>query len=254
MSRLITPPPPPDCDRLWRDIYGDLQRFGPAHFHERRLVRRLLEPLEYRSLLDVGCGPGWNTRQIAGERRLTDVLGVDLSEVAVAEARARCPGLEFEVHDLQRSAPAGRWDLVHCSLVLHLIPDDRAALRHLRMCSRRYLMISTMAGDFERHRAWETHLGAVRNYRRGELEGLLIEAGFAIRRAIYWGFPFYSPLGRELQDFTGVGTGRYGWSTRLIASALRGLFHLNSASRGDLLVILAEVPADAAAPSAGATA
>lgn len=259
MSRLTSPapapalaPPPPDCDHLWRDVYGDLQRFGPAHFHERRLVRRLLAPLEYRSLLDVGCGRGWNTQRLAEERGLTDVLGLDLAAAAVAEAQARCPTLRFEVHDLERSAPAGRWDLVHCSLVLHLIPDDRAALRHLRACTGLYALISTMAGDFERHRTWETRLGAVRNYRRGELEARLVEAGFTIRRAVYWGFPFYSPLVRTLQDGAGVGAGRYGWTTRLAAAALRTLFYLNSAARGDLLVILAEVDEGAGSAEAGA--
>ena len=241
MTHAIAPAPtPPDCDHLLRAVYGDLQRFGPAHFHERRIVRRLLAPLDVRSLLDVGCGNGSITAELAAGLDPGAVAGLDLSEVAIAEARRRLPGSHFFVHDIQRSIPDGRWDLVHCSLVLHLIPDDRAAIRHLRACTGRYLLVSTMTGDFDRYRRWETHLGAVRNYRRGELEAALALAGFRIRESVSWGFPFFSPLARTLQNRTRVGSGRYGAAARLIAASMRTLFYLNSARGGDLLVILAE--------------
>lgn len=230
-----------DCDRLWADAYGDLQRFGPTHHHARRLARRLLAGLDYRSVLDVGCGPGWHFDLLSAGRTLDAYCGVDLSEEAVRQARRQRPGATFRVADIQTDPLPGRWDLVYSSLMIHLVPDDRAALRNLRQSTGKYLLISTMAGDFERYKATEVPLGALRNYRPGELEEKLGGAGFRVRRAVYWGFPFYSPLGRWLQTFSSADRGAYPWTTRLIARTLTGVYYLNSHRRGDLLTVLAEV-------------
>src|SRR5581483_4936825 len=47
-----------DYDRIWDEVYGDIQDLGPTHRHMTRIIRRLLAPLEYRSVLDVGVGFG----------------------------------------------------------------------------------------------------------------------------------------------------------------------------------------------------
>jgi SAM-dependent methyltransferase len=231
----------PDCDHLWNDIYGDLQRVGPAHFHERRIAGRLLSGLDYRSLLDVGCGPGWNLPALCAGREVDRVVGIDISAVAIERARRSGVEGEFLVHDIQQGAVPGHFDLVHCSLALHLIPDDEAAIRHLREATGKYLLISTMVGDFERYKPWEAVLGAVRNYRKGELEDKLTRAGLRVTRAVYWGFPFYSPMVRTLQNYSAGGSGSYGAGMWLVARALRLLYYLNSSRRGDLLVAQAEV-------------
>ena len=93
--RTDSPIRPADCDHLWSDVYGDLQRVGPAHFHERRIARRMLAPLEYRSVLDVGCGPGWNVEMLCDGREVDSVVGVDISPVAIAEASAGPPAREL---------------------------------------------------------------------------------------------------------------------------------------------------------------
>ncbi len=231
----------PDYDQLWTDTYGDLQRMGPTHYHASRIVKRLLKGLDYRSVLDVGCGPGWNLRVLKDGRVLDSIVGIDISEAAINQARRQEMEAQFLVHDIQHSPLPGQWDLVYCSLVLHLVPDDVAAIRNLRENTGKYLLISTMAGDFDRYKPWEHHLGHVRNYRRGELEDKLAQAGFRMKRVIYWGFPFFSPLARWVQNVSGVGTGNYSLGTRLIARTLTALYYFNSAKRGDLLIILAEV-------------
>ena len=65
-------------------------------------------------------------------------------------------------------------------------------------------------------------MGHVRNYRRGELEEKLRSTGFVVERAIYWGFPFYSPLARTVQNHTSVGSGDYGALASLAAKAMHG--------------------------------
>jgi trans-aconitate methyltransferase len=165
---------------------------------------------------------------------------MDISGEALARARRRLPGAEFWHGDIQAEAPPGTWDLVYCSLVLEHLPDDTTALANLRAVTGGHLLLTTIAGNFNRYRAWEDRMGHVRNYRRGELEQKLETAGFDVAYAIYWGAPFYSPLGRLAQNRTAVGTGSFGLAARLLSQLLYGLYFLNSRRRGDVLVILAE--------------
>jgi SAM-dependent methyltransferase len=241
MSILEAPQHLSDYNRLWTDTYGDIQRVGPAHFHARRIVKRLLRPLHYWSVLDVGSGPGWNLDLLSAGRRLDTFVGVDISEEAIRQAQNLGLGGKFLVHDIQAKPVSGHWDLVYAGLMIHLVPDDMAALCNMRQNTGKYLLISTMAGDFQRHKKLEQRLGAIRNYRPGELEEKLTQAGFRVRQAIYWGFPFFSPLGRWFQNASSTGTGSYSWGTQLVAQALIGLYYLNSHRRGDLLTVLAEI-------------
>jgi hypothetical protein len=91
-------------------------------------------------------------------------------------------------------------------------------------------------------RPFETEMGHVRNYGYGELAGKLQGEGFRVRKRVEWGFPFYSPLYRNLLNLTGGrgGTGKFGPGRKLISLLLYGLFRLNSSRRGDEIVILAE--------------
>jgi hypothetical protein len=126
-------------------------------------------------------------------------------------------------------------------LVLEHLHDDVAALRNMRAMAGKYLLVTTIAGDFERYRRWDERLGHVRNYRPGELEQKVSMVGFTVRRTIYWGFPFYSPLVRRLQNYCQIGIGQFDRTASLAATFLYWLYFLNSRRRGDILVLLAEV-------------
>ena len=84
------------------------------------------------------------------------------------------------------------------------------------------------------------HVGHVRNYQRGELEAKLERAGYRVMRAIYWGFPFYSPIARTLQNHSREGIGSFKGRTYLLAELLYRLYFLNSWRKGDILVVVAE--------------
>lgn len=76
-------------------------------------------------VLDIGCGPGSNWPQW---RQLPDqgaLIGIDISEKMIDEARRRHPDGQFEVariHELP--FPDGSFDVVVASAVLHHIPDE----------------------------------------------------------------------------------------------------------------------------------
>ena len=230
-------PAVPDYDRIWDEVYGDLQDLGPTHRHMIRLMRRVLAPLSYASVLDVGVGFGHNLPVLTDGRKIERLAGVDVSERAIEHVRERWAG-EFSRSDITTDHLAETYELVCCALVLEHVLDDIAALRHMRAMSSGYLLLTTMGGPYERYRPWEEQVGHVRNYAAGELERKLEAAGFSVIEMIRWGFPFYSPLARTLQNRMRV-TRELSGGSRLAARILYPVFFLNSSRRGDLLVALA---------------
>ena len=200
-------------------------------------MRRLLSPLHYESVLEVGVGYGHNLPLLADGRQLERLAGVDVSERALDHVRRRWPG-SFRHLDIVSEHLPEQFDLVCCALVMEHLHDDRAALGSLRAMTSRYLLLTTIGGDFDRYRPWERQVGHVRNYRRKELEAKLHEAGFELERAVYWGFPFFSPLARTLQNRM-TATSQLPARARLIARLLYLVYFLNSSRRGDLMVLLA---------------
>ena len=87
-------------------------------------------------VLDCGCGPG-HLIALLVERGLApaQISGVDFSEVALLQARARAPGVLFEVGMLpewialhvHKSAPA--W-VIFCEILEH-VEDDRGCIQNL---------------------------------------------------------------------------------------------------------------------------
>jgi SAM-dependent methyltransferase len=226
-------------DRTWREVYGDMQDVGPVHRHLRRRLRTVLAGLEYADAVDVGCGAGHNLELLSAGRPDVRIAGADVSPEALRRARERGMTELFDL-DIESGALPRRWDLVFSSLVLEHVADDEAALRHMVAMTRRHLVLATMAGDFVRYRPWEEQVGHVRNYRTGELENKLQALGATVGRTHYWGYPFYSPLTRLMQNRFKA-RASLGPPARVVARLLYALYALNSSRRGDLLIVHATV-------------
>ena len=231
-----------DYDEMWRSIYEDLETSGPSHRHIHRFCRRLLLPLDYESVLDVGCGPGHNISLLCRGKSINRLAGIDVSGEILGIAEQRHENGEFHCLDIEKQHLDDRYDLVFCSLVLEHIVDDEAALRNLYAMTAKYLVLVTVQGDYGRFAKNEKMLGHVRNYRRGELLAKVRQTGFKVIEKIEWGFPFYSPIGRILYNLNPKqGTGKFGFMERFIANSLYLLYFLNSSRRGDIIIVFAEV-------------
>jgi trans-aconitate 2-methyltransferase len=101
-----------------------------------RPVRDLLAALpaiDARAVIDIGCGPGNSTELLAGRFAGAAVSGFDSSPDMIAAARARLPGLRFDLADVERwayesdarsaTADAAPYDVILANAVLHWLPD-----------------------------------------------------------------------------------------------------------------------------------
>ena len=235
--------PTADYNEGWEFKWDDMKKYGPFSRHLRRIMKNMIRPLKFESVLDVGCGQGSLLQELQSEFPNIKPYGIDVSSAAIELARKRVPSGRFYVFDITDSSLDERCDLVVCSEVLEHIPDDLLALHNLQKMTRQYLLVSTPQG---RMREFEKQIGHVRNYAPGELVNKIESSGFTVLSALEWGFPFYSPLYRNFLDFTGSkGTsGEFGPMRKLIARLIYSLFLLNSSSRGDEIFVLAKVKED----------
>src|SRR5688572_30790702 len=88
-------------------------------------------------VLDVGCGDGKITAQIAARVPRGSAVGVDPSRDMIAFAAGRFgppvhPNLRFEVADARRLPYRDEFDLVVSFNALHWVPEQDAALASIR--------------------------------------------------------------------------------------------------------------------------
>lgn len=84
-----------------------------------------------KRVLDAGCGVGWGSKLLL-EAGASSVVGLDISEEALADCRRRAPEVEFVQGDLQDLPFAdGEFDLVVCFEALEHAGDTSSVLDHL---------------------------------------------------------------------------------------------------------------------------
>jgi trans-aconitate 2-methyltransferase len=111
-------------------------------------ARELIEKLKLRgdeTLLDVGCGDGKVSAEIATQLPRGAVTGVDISEAMIALAQQRYPpqdfhNLRFQVEDASNLPFNEQFSVVFSNATLHWLTDHRAALsgiaRSLRLSGK----------------------------------------------------------------------------------------------------------------------
>jgi trans-aconitate 2-methyltransferase len=96
-----------------------------------RPVRDLLAalpPIEARTVIDLGCGPGNSTEVLAALYPRATVSGIDSSPDMVAAARQRMPQVAFSVASVQAWSGDAAYDVILANAVLQWVPDHRTLL------------------------------------------------------------------------------------------------------------------------------
>jgi len=105
-------------------------------------------------LLDVGCGPGTLTADLAARVAPGEVLAVDVSAEVIAEAEAHArevgaTNIVFQAGDFRSAGLApGSFDVVHAHQVLQHLRDPVSALIEMRRLVRPEGVVAARDGDF----------------------------------------------------------------------------------------------------------
>ncbi|MFC4671664.1 class I SAM-dependent DNA methyltransferase [Seohaeicola nanhaiensis] len=111
-------------DALYRDAPDPWNYETSAYEAEKyRRCLALLPRVRYARGLEVGCSIGVMSAEIAA--RCDSLLALDFAPTAVERARARgIANARFEVAEIPRDWPSGRWDLIVLSEVLYYLAPD----------------------------------------------------------------------------------------------------------------------------------
>jgi SAM-dependent methyltransferase len=129
---------------------GDYDPFSPAYpgYTTIRRFADLVEPYLPKGgfVLDLGCGPGEITCELAGRRPDLNFLGIDHSAAAIAKADAnvRRRGLEnlrFERADVEEYAPPHQIDLATLFDSFHHLTDPVRFVRRLAPTVQRWALV-----------------------------------------------------------------------------------------------------------------
>lgn len=227
-----------EYDRLWTQKWGDEQRFGPVHRHQRELLVKTIGSLGISTMLDVGCGSGDNLAAIAHTMPHVKLSGADVSPEALALLQQRVPNASLHQMDIQREKLNHKFDLVFANQVIEHLLDDMAALTNMAQMASGWVLVATMRGRMRRS---EISIGHFRNYSDIELRVKAEKAGLEVVDIFGWGFPFYSPLYRTAVEWLPAGPpkGEFGTVQKAIANLLYHLYSLNVPRLGDVVTMIA---------------
>ena len=161
-------------DELWELVPEER---GPAPAHLADWVRGLPE---VERALDLGCGDG----RLTEELNAAEVVGADVSPVALERARRRVPGATFT--ELEPDAPLpfddGSFDLLLCAETLEHVRDVQLLLSEARRVLRPggTLALTTPATP-RLTRPQDPLSPHLRQFTRSSLRRLLGALGFDVR-------------------------------------------------------------------------
>ena len=158
-----------------------------------------LVSLEGRSLIDVGCGDGTYTAELARRGGSSNVVGIDPSPRAVEVAIRHHAGIRFEVGDAAwLEATPERFDVAIARGVLHHADDPARLVRAIGRVAAAVAVIEPNGWNpvlkVIEHASSYHRAHGERSWRSSVIDCWLREAGFVPAARVYAGLvPFFCP-------------------------------------------------------------
>lgn len=136
---------------------------------------------EGESVLDVGCGPGWNLEHFKKfGPKIGDYKGIDYSEYMIIGALSKYPDANFEVGDCRKLEETdASWDVVILQDVLeHTNGYEKPVKEALRVASKRVIVTFWHLMENDEHINDDGNDGWGAWYERGKWEKFLDTLGY----------------------------------------------------------------------------
>lgn len=118
----------------------DGKKYEKASAHQREWGHKLIAELRLcgaESVLDLGCGDGALTAQLADLVPQGEVVGIDASQGMIEVARPKeCGRLCFLLLDINKLNFTDRFDIVFSNATLHWVKDHRVLLENVHRALR----------------------------------------------------------------------------------------------------------------------
>jgi 2-polyprenyl-3-methyl-5-hydroxy-6-metoxy-1,4-benzoquinol methylase len=184
------------------DTPGDIESRYPEwtfsgealnHHYLVPAVLKALRELGPRRVLDIGCGNGWLSAQVA--KAGITVTGIDFTPSGIERAKASFPDLELLVHDAGEPLPdalRGQFDVVlSAEMIEHLfLPRTLFARAREALVPEGHVVITTpyhgylknlalaITGKFDHHWAVSSDFGHINFFSERTLAELARQCGF----------------------------------------------------------------------------
>lgn len=189
INDYITKLPTPERNTVTGNTFDKYRSRNPLHrlLMNRFLAsaRKLLDELDFESVIEVGCGPGDLADRlfVRDARRPIQFLGIDVGIDQISLARSRCPSLQFE-HGSAYELPATvqSFDLVVACEVLEHLANPNKALKEMQRVAKKWLLVSVpwepawRILNFARGKYvkdWGDTPGHIQHFSRREIVGLV---------------------------------------------------------------------------------
>lgn len=183
---------------LYQQSHNFVYEFG-------RDVINLLNPQPNETILDIGCGTGQLTAEIA--KSGASVIGIDASEAMIGEAKKNFPELDFRIADARSFDLGMQFDAIFSNAVFHWIKPPEDVVRCIsKTLKPRGRMAVEFGGKYNIHKAHTALEDAINALDKpnvvdrqdkffpsiGEYAPLLEKHNLEVRQA--WLFDRFTPL------------------------------------------------------------
>jgi ubiquinone/menaquinone biosynthesis C-methylase UbiE len=186
----------------WKNAGAYLDKSAGAKWYNHLIDVSLkhVDSKQVKKVLDLGCGVGNKTYFLANKLPNAKIVGSDFSETGIDEARSHysAKNLKFEVGDASGIKKSDKADLVTFFEVLEHVDSWTDVLGDaIRKTDAKYIMIGSPTG--KRYEGG-IHTGHVLHFKNGQIEEFMKKNGYKSVKVMYAGFPFVSPIFRDLSQ------------------------------------------------------